>query len=727
MGAALSTLCAAQSERLTGHWLGLGRFDHILVTLAKEAEPLLQPERAVQCCHHASSHWSCFGRVILSSFDLEAGVWPADQGVVVGVCGIKLAHALRDKVPDLKQVADALTEQLKDLPGQWLVSSTTGWEDMVLIYWTDDFQTLSRMIGSVRRLRLDQIKPHVSIDGVHAILTTCTLAGIHLPPDSFEPTESSPFNHERWVTLVSKRLAPGPLLDWAVRFELRPGHFDPFYDELKSYVQRLPPDRFVDLSYRNVMGQYDFRVQHQGGSQQDWLCFMGHVALPLSAKDGSLVRSMETHLHIDVPEFSEGQAAAEVKRVPLQNAARNDLIQIVQACEKSGIAPHTQEVFRATHNRLMALQGDDLQNGTFTSVENLFIRLGEGLSSEPDGIPELDRKLAPWLYWVERCLADRYRGTYPLGETVVPRLGTYQASHHGFLASMDCIGQDAFDYALSSMNCLAGQGVEVPSMAVCCFIGSSPSPNALSFPQFMRCGFIELPAIMIFKLRELPVLLHEVGHLFVNAVTDHHKLVHRLPRDQSEHVQEKVKIEIQEILAEMFACCACYNGDVRSYGENRTLILESYLPDQNNRFTTSSYLISMARLIAVHWLIHDELSKYKRHRDAWQAFRTVAVTAIREELRDNPPPMDVAKLQGEAEMAAENMAFAMQAFAEIRRRQPAHEVMIQAIKSLCDTNTAPQNRQTQTLEFMKQFTSAQESALATDFQFIEEMVSRAVA
>lgn len=728
MGVALSTLCVPAEGRLTGHWLGLGRFDHILITLAKEQESLLQPERRVQSCHHASSHWSCFGRVIRSSFDLESGAWPPDQGVLVGVCGIKLAHGLRDALQTLDRVAEALATTLNDLQGHWLISSTTGWEDMVLIYWTQEFSALSQVIGKVRSLSVAQVQPPSPCSGVHAVLTTCTMAGIHLPPGSFE-SDSPRFNHERWVSMVSTRLSSACPIDWAVRFELRPGHFDPFVADLKDRIRPLPQSLAGALAYRNVLGQYDFRVQHQGSTQQDWLQFLGLVALPLAAKEGSLVRSMETHLHIDVPQFSEGMAAAEVQRQQVQNAASDNLDRITQACKASAIAPHALEMLHATHNRLVALQGDDLQHGTFTSVENLFLRLAEGLASEPEGIVELDRKLSPWLYWVERCLADRYRGTYPLGESVVPRLGTYQASHHGFLAAMDCIGQKAFDHALSAMNRLVTGAPPVPDIAVCCFIGSSPSPNALSFPRYMRCGFIELPAIMIFKLRELPVLLHEVGHLFVNAVKEHCDLhSYLLPQDKA--ASDRVVVEMQEILAELFACCACFDGDVIRHGENRLSILDSYLPDPNNRFSSSSRLISSLRLLGVYWLLKDTLHHYDSHNDARQAFRTEAITYIREELDSNlagQDPASIAKLKGEAETAALHIADAMAAFAHVRMRRPNHEAMIQAIKSLSQRSHRIDDEPICPLVLMKTFTTKQKNDLAEDFLFIEEMVGKAVA
>jgi hypothetical protein len=499
-GCLLSNLRQTEYPAVFGHWLGLGRFDHVFVTLAQERDTLLKAERLVQTCPHASSHWSCFGRVILSSWDIEAGQWPPGQGAILGVCGIKLAHGLRDALGDLDSITRRIEAELKPLGGHWLVASTTGWEDLALLYWTNDFTVLSNAIGRVRSLKIGNISPPVEVDGVHAVLTTCTVPGIELPPGSFSTDEPWVFNRQDWVNQIGSRINRDVSLDWALRFELRPGHFDAFQSTLQQAATAANTISAGTLQYRNVLGQYDLRLQAAGSTHGAWLDYLGQVALPVAAKEGSLVRSMETHLHIEVPGFSEGDGAPTVKPISLANYAQRTLEPIVQACKNSAIAPHTIEMLQATHSRLIALQQDDLQHGTFHTVENLFVKLADGLGEHAGEHEHLASDLPYWLYMVERSLADRYRGTYPLGEAVVPRLGTYQASHHGFLAAADCIAQGAFDLAMESLNTgLPDQ--PMPAVAVCTFIGSSPSPNAQTFRKYMRSGFIELPSIMVFRLK----------------------------------------------------------------------------------------------------------------------------------------------------------------------------------------------------------------------------------
>lgn len=652
-GCQLSDLRQTEQAAVFGHWLGLGRFDHVFVTLAKEPETLLKAERLVQACSHASSHWSGFGRVIKASWDVQAGQWPVDQGAVLGVCGIKLAHGLRDALGDLESITQRIEEVLQPLGGHWLVASTTGWEDLALLYWVDDFTVLSNAVGKVRGLKIEDLSPPVQVAGVHAVLTTCTVPGIDLPPGSFSNLGESSwvFNREWWVDQIRERIRHEVPLDWALRFELRPGHFDAFQAELKrveAEVGVVPPEL---LQYRNVLGQYDLRVQAAGSTHGAWLEYLGRVALPVAAKVGSLVRSMETHLHIQVPDFSEGLGAANtVTPVSTANYEKTTVEPLERACKNAAIAPHTIEMLHATHSRLIALQEDDLQHGTFHTVENLFVRLAEGLSERSGEHEHLAADLPYWLYMVERSLSDRYRGTYPLGEAVVPRLGTYQASHHGFLAAADCIAQGAFDLARTSLNTQLAAS-PMPEVAVCTFIGSSPSPNAQTFRKYMRSGFIELPSIMVFRLQELWILLHEVGHVFIDVTTEHHNVVYW---GQKKEEDGKIRLEVQEILADLFACCAGYRGDVMAFGETRIQVQDTYLPDAKNKFTSSTKMISQVRLLAVHWLMEDELSKYTEPGLAMQKFKETAMESVRQELGKAALSLDAAAYQ---EQLAEKAIF----------------------------------------------------------------------
>jgi hypothetical protein len=723
LGFSLSELCRTASGGFSSHYLGLGRFDHILVTMATEEADLLRPEKKVQKCPHTTSHWSCFGRVIDGSFDPAAGL-PSDCGVLLGVCVIKLAHRLRDALPELDPVAEAIREALKGIPGHWMLSSTTGWEDLVLLFWTNEFLTLSQALARVRGLKIQKVMPALT-EGVHAVLTTCTLTGVSLPAGVFDAGEKK-FLHTEWVRRMGA-IQSSALVDWALRFEVRPGHMDPFKQELLALATQIGQLSIAD-EMCNVLGQYDFRIQCQAGTQKDWLQFLGNVALPLAARTGSLVRSMETHLHIRFQECSEGPSKSDVFRPAAQSLPQSVLQSIQHSCGEFGIAPHTVEVLDATYSRLQALRGDDLQQGTFESVASLFTHLADGLQAmvkqQDAGRPPveaefLDRDFCSWLCWMERCLADRYRGTYPLGESIITRVGTYQASYHGFLAAMDCIAQEAYDLAREFCNRAHSEQPSIPAVTVCSFIGSAPSPNILSFPH-LRCGFIELPPGMIFRLHELPVLLHEVGHLFERVVSHHFKF------DYDSKAGQPVTIQIREILAEAFACFACFGQDLESYVRHRLSLMDTYLPQPESKFATSHSLITNIRLAAVHWLPNKrEGFTAQDAQDACREFRNVVDSLVKGELDSALQGDERAQAEEEARKAVKPCESAFFELAWLYHRRPDFRVMLDAMRSLQDLSARASTLKA--LPFAQAFIRKGSRHPADHFRFIEAMVARAAS
>jgi len=724
LGLSLSELCCARQDGFSSHYLGLGRFDHILVTLATGEADLLLPEKKVQKCPNTTSHWSCFGRVVDASFEPAAGL-PSDCGVLLGVCVIKLAHRLRDALPELDPVAAAIRQALGDIPGHWILSSTTGWEDLVLLFWTDEFLTLSQALAGVRGLKIQNVAPHLAA-GVHAVLTTCTLTGVSLPAGVFDAGEKK-FLHAEWVRGMES-IQTAALVDWALRFEVRPGHMDPFRHELLALATEAGQRSIAD-EMRNVLGQYDFRIQCQGGTQKEWLQFLGNVALPLAARQGSLVRSMETHLHIRYQECSEGESAADVVRPAAQSLPQSVLKSIQESCREFGIAPHTVEVLDATYSRLQALREDDLQQGTFESVESLFNHLADGLKAlvqqqqhggrTPPEAEFLDRDFCSWLCWMERCLADRYRGTYPLGESIITRVGTYQASYHGFLAAMDCIAQEAYDLAREFCNRTRPEQPSMPAVTVCSFIGSAPSPNILSFPH-LRCGFIELPPGMVFRLHELPVLLHEVGHLFERVVSHHFKFEYDSKPGHPQTTQ------IREILAEAFACCACFGLDMESYAAHRLSLVDTYLPQPESKFATSHSLITNIRLAAVHWLLNKlEGFAAQDAQDACRGFRSVVDSLVKGELDSTLQGDELAQAEEEARKAVKPCENAFIDLAWLYHRRPDFRVMLDAMRSLQDLSARASALKA--LPFAQAFIQKSSQLPADHFRFIEAMVARAAS
>ncbi|WP_395734848.1 hypothetical protein [Prosthecobacter sp.] len=677
----------------------------------------------MQKCPHTTSHWSCFGRVIAASFDPATGQ-PSDCGALLGVCVIKLAHRLRDTLTELEPVAAAIQQALSGIPGHWLLSSTTGWEDLVLLFWTDELLTLSQALAQVRSLKVQKVKPDLQ-GGVHAVLTTCTLTGVSLPEGVFDPVQKK-FLPAEWVRRMES-IQTLALVDWALRFEVRPGHMDPFKHELATLATQVGQASIVEEMH-NVLGQYDFRIQYQGGTQKEWLQFLGNVALPLAARSGSLVRSMETHLHIRFQTCSEGVSAPNVVRPPAESLPQSVLQRIQHSCAEFGIAPHTVEMLDATYSRLQALREDDLQQGTFESVANLFNHLAAGLEAlmqqqqQQDGRPPVEaaflgRDFCSWLCWMERCLADRYRGTYPLGESIITRVGTYQASYHGFLAAMDCIAQEAYDLAREFCNRACPDLPPIPAVTVCSFIGSAPSPNIFCFPH-LRCGFIELPPGLIFRLHDLPVLLHEVGHLFERVVSHHFKFAYDFRPGDPETTQ------IREILAEAFACCACFGRDMDSYAAHRLSLVDTYLPQPASKFVTSHFLVNNIRLTAVHWLL-NALGSFSTAQDAFREFSRRVESIVKGELDSTLPGDESAQSEDEARKAVKPCENAFYAMAQLYYGHSDFRIMLDAMRSLQDLSSRATSLKA--LPFAQTFIQQGSHLPADHFRFIEAMVARAAS
>lgn len=641
LGNELSSLTDNTDYVFRGHWLALGRYDHVFITVAKDADSLREAERKVQHSMSALAHWSSYGRVLGASWDTVNVCFPAQVPPLLGICGIKLMGSVRDVEGVLENLTERMRVALKDISGQWLIMSTTGWEDSMLLFWSDSFQDISAAASKVRSLKTTELVFGRAVEGNHAVLTTCTIPALEIPLCCYDQDQAG-INWERWSSELETRINSECPLDWITRFELRPGHLDPFIEALKA---RLVSEWCGEFSVTKIFGQYDVRIQFQNGTHESWLRFMTRVALPLAARDSSLVRAMETlpHLRIDsnVPKvFSEGEALGEIviREIDVPDKLSQEIEVIEKTCRESAVADHTIEMLKATRSRLESLGRDDVLRGPLKSVTRVFQSFARGL--EQDGANAAkDRDLISWFNHVDRSLADRYRGTYPTGDVLVPRLASYQASHHAFLQAADSLAQAACDLATAHIVqraislSLGPPSRPLPDLAVCCYIGNSPSPNATSLVEPMRCGFIELPAALVFNLRSLDCLLHEAGHVVVNA------FVHYCDPELGELLQKatqdsKFTHPIQhkqgwEILAEIFSRHLCFGNDASLHFVSTEKTIKTYLPDPSNlKFNNTDFLYKL-RLVATTWVIDrrwaNELDvktmKDKFFSDMWFQFR----------------------------------------------------------------------------------------------------------
>ena len=332
---------------------------------------------------------------------------------------------------------------------------------------------------------------------------------------------------------------------------------------------------------------------------------------------------------------------------------------------------------------------------------------------EKDASPLSERKLSQWLYFVERCLADRYRGTYPIGDALVPRLGSYQASHHAFLRAADVLAQAACDVAIEEINHQEQQripdAVPMANVALCCHIGNSPSPNALSLIDPMRCGFIELPAAMIFEMGNLASLLHEVGHVVANAFFQSR-------RDRVQFDDPGIEKEFAEILAECFSLSLCFGGNCELHSRCMEKILGSYLPDTSAPFAQSTAFVYQIRLVAVSWLMEGKWtpSSLTVHKEFF--------SHIWGRVRGDIPSEDEMR----AEATIKKIAEALKRLTRLYETMPEFESYIKGLRALNEDAQVEKRTGGQRVTKFRKFiadkaTTVGPNALADDFRMLEEI------
>lgn len=153
--------------------------------------------------------------------------------------------------------------------------------------------------------------------------------------------------------------------------------------------------------------------------------------------------------------------------------------------------------------------------------------------------------------------ADRFRGTYPVGETSTLPLLTYKVSLQKFLICIDHMCLEIFKELLTLFN----QDLQYPDdFSFCSFFTTRFSP-AISLYTW-KTYLLHIPDIFIYNITKY--LLHEIGHSFWKYFED----------KRLTEIEEQVRMFkllggfdefrstiIEEILCDYLALCVSFGGD----------------------------------------------------------------------------------------------------------------------------------------------------------------------
>lgn len=587
-------------------FLLLGRFDQLALAVGSEKNehacsvPSGSNARAVSGCSYV-------GRLV-GDIEFNPVDWVRELPLL-GHCSLRLARRILRESGSFDFLIDYLETQLSSVEElRWAVISGTGWEDVTVLFFGRSFNVIKRAVGVLRAISVTDVSDHLpgdfkSHDGLHhLVLTSCTLPGMALP--GWTPDWSREHSDE----FIAK-VEGDERLHWAVRVETYPGHWDAFVTLLreKSTAAALQ----IDVS--PLFGQADARITPAGEKEtthSGLVRFLTEVMFPIEAMANTVVRTVETRLIPELEFYHEdtGAESNTTRTRPRTVSCLEDFHrQSKNVLLSLGVPPHTLEALSETISHIEDMAGDRLHGEEFSSMLRLAggfntrIGLEQAISSDLGSYQiqarETQIDISDWQMNVERCLADRFRGPYPAGDSLMVRLGNHSGAHQRFLVVMDYFGQQAFDLACEQMR-LIFPNPPIVRAALATFIGNSPSAYATShLIRRLNCGFTDVPAHMVTRLQDLPLMAHETGHhLF-------HAFLCSFPRVETaiSTLPDGLQRDIREFFAECFASHLCFPGSPEAQEEAAYQTIGGYYRGvgTNNLFVRSVMVEITLRMKAV--------------------------------------------------------------------------------------------------------------------------------
>ncbi|MAS93987.1 MAG: hypothetical protein CMO55_12400 [Verrucomicrobiales bacterium] len=582
-----------------------GRYDHLILTLSDDPEDLRMADRELNLTSQVANQWATYGRVLSMPEDYEGLEELAKDFPLMGVCFLRVNRSIVSQNPSMGYLDEIIREMKSVAAGhddtRWIVTSTTGWEDVMLLVFGKAFTSIADVVRNVRQIPNPNNSPDASST---AMLTSCTLPAIHFSWRRSMAT-SREEREELAGTLLQSVREEDPMA-WNVRFEVAPGRGDFFMKKVEEMAKEslLLESKDSRIHYSLVFGQVDVSLtqRHLGSSENqnltDLIRFLIHVGFAISGQMGTPVRAMQTVLYLDQP--LDLQHDEEINGEGMQNFLRpvgtlRDSFESEarSTLQELGMPIPTINVIEGMMARLDSLHEDEFLSDEFLSLYMLgrgFIKkttvsletvLKRGLF-DSDRLQELRSALGEWKHYLARCLSDRYRGRYPTGENTVLPLSSHQNSYHKFLTVADVLVSQIYFLARHHTNRRVQEvkpdeavNHSMALIPIGVFVGDSPSPYAITEPvKSFYTAFIDVSSDLVFDLKQIIYLAHEVGHVLFKEFDKHCIDPEQYPY-WGQH-----KTFVSEILCEAFGCAICTEGDMTVYAQLSDRVIRHYYPDE---------------------------------------------------------------------------------------------------------------------------------------------------
>jgi len=396
-----------------------------------------------------------------------------------------------------------------------------GWEDFILIFFSNSYKTIKRIICKLRTLKFDDIKELAEKSPDyhyrHLIATTCSLSAAWFDYGLAAIDDKSKISRNNAKKVLLSRIKDEDGTLASTMFQIRPGHMD--------WLRR----RFLRKQIKVTFGRTDLLILSPKEKLSSFFTLFFNVILPLLEKQDSPITSTETSFsfnfddNIKLDENIGSEWRREYQKREYQRKEKEEKLKEELKVLKPyflNIPEHTVKAIVNLIHTGQHLRWDyELINDSFVSlfalIDTIKISL-RGIAKNGKLKYEKDfwDKITSWLKEFDLCFKDRFRGVYPTGETSTMPLITYQGSFHKFLTIVDAIAGWTFDIARRRIK---KNGFDIPLFALCSHIGNPPSPNIMVTPT-LYSGFINVPVDLMFFPERLFYIFHETGHAFFRGV-----------------------------------------------------------------------------------------------------------------------------------------------------------------------------------------------------------------
>lgn len=535
---------------------------------------------------------------------------------LIGISFLKLEDEIFKKIKTDKftpLIFDFLTNKIKETIGNKngdyhvFPIISYGWEDVILLFFSKSYDLIKKSIFKLRTTKITEIEDEGYLtsnsnsesrkkkDEIrHILMNTFTVFGTYFP--NYSQTKNIEESSNKLKDLINKN---DNAYVSGIKFQVRPGYVNTAEQDLRNkFREKLNKEQIekidiIPIPYRGDLFLYFREKKEIKGTKETnytlsqvnfhkFLDFYPSIIKTINNKNTPIV-SLETQFSLDkslLSDYTPLEVDEITEKKQTLTKEDKDIIKWIQKewIQKEGIlAEHSLLGFVNLINDTYYFQNHCYIKQTMISWINTvktlksylsFLKDIEYLEDEREFKEFMTTDMEIFLSLLPRTFTDRFRGVYPVGEISTTPLLTYKASLYKFLRCIDYISLEMFNDAHKAT---VRKKCKYPeNYSFCSTFTTDFSPSIITF--LWKASFLFIPDVFFYKVDLLTYLPHEIGHTyFLVFATESLNKLNELNSyfDSKFYGNAEISRHIMsEILADYFALCVGFRGNIKNFETN---------------------------------------------------------------------------------------------------------------------------------------------------------------